>query len=850
MPAFTIELPNGKRLGVEADDENAALSGAQEWYKQNVTDKTDTSLTSALTEGMVAPVAGIGSTIKNLVSKDAGQAVMDAAASKQNPKYKSAYESFANPEDGADKHFMGLDWSSAPRALLEQAPSLAMDLATQAALKKLGPVAQVAGGVVTHGLRTAGNEIQKRATARTGDDNADPSLEDKAVGVGSTLLQGALNSYGANKIINPSKVTGTGLSGIAQTAGNAVKAAAAEGATSGAQALISEGAAKAGTDAPIDTKDAIAQAALGTLGGGAFHSLTHGVKDTAQALRTTGTDYGDHSSMAAKRILEKVAKPSELENPEKAFAATKGAITDVRTEFSDAAKNVTAPSQETANAIARVKSGDALTAKELSAIDAEGNDTLSSLARQATALRKLTDHGTYDESQERFAGGAGEAIRRLVTGNKIASLAATAVPNVAHNGMAGMDSLMSALPGMAETAAGGYGAYKLLRLGERAAGISSPARAFTDKFGNGDQVRPNATPSPMAAAGVSVPKVTPQNSLTTPQPWGPTAPKPTPFKPDMLDSNIQKIVEKLQNQKRRDTAQQAMPLLRQLAAQNQPAPAAPGPDVNAMNEQVKSALLMASARRKIAGQQQAEAEAADSHAINEAGGLEALRNPAFGKRGSELLQAANVMQRLRRVPEVEGGDAPVQPQQPQGPFNFPQQPPQAPQPAPQPVAPQPAPQPAPAQPSPAGGSIIQQALAVRQAQRARDEQAKPTSDFVLPESPYFHHTPEEAAKLILRDALVSGKQIDHPENYRDATAKRLQGEEEIYNNIVGDLPTKEEKRAFHEYLSAMWGSDSPAVMRQTKAHMLAAMPARAAIIEKHLTEDKIKALWQPKRKKK
>jgi hypothetical protein len=88
-----------------------------------------------------------------------------------------------------------------------------------------------------------------------------------------------------------------------------------------------------------------------------------------------------------------------------------------------------------------------------------------------------------------------------------------------------------------------------------------------------------------------------------------------------------------------------------LAEQNKPAPEAPGLDVAALNEQIKGAMLMASARRKIEGQQQAEAEAAESPMINEQGGLDAVRNPAMGKRANELISAANALARLRRQPE-------------------------------------------------------------------------------------------------------------------------------------------------------------------------------------------------------
>jgi cyclopropane fatty-acyl-phospholipid synthase-like methyltransferase len=83
-----LSCPNGKRLDVEADDENAALTGAQGWYKQNVTDKTDTSVGGTLQQGLLDIGSGVGKTVKEYVNKDAGNAMMGAVASKADPKYK------------------------------------------------------------------------------------------------------------------------------------------------------------------------------------------------------------------------------------------------------------------------------------------------------------------------------------------------------------------------------------------------------------------------------------------------------------------------------------------------------------------------------------------------------------------------------------------------------------------------------------------------------------------------------------------------------------------------------------------------------------------------------------------
>jgi hypothetical protein len=742
MPAFTIELPNGKRLGVEADDENAALTGAQDWYKQNVTSKTDDSTLGALSQGASDVASGFGKTIKHYISPDAGNAVLDSRIAKSDPKYKSASEGFMRPEDGADNHTMGLDWSKLPRALVEQVPGLAADLAVQRFVPKaLGPVGKYVANALTFGGRTAGNEAERRAAERTGDPNAEPTLEDKITGLKSTGAQAALNQIGLNKILNPAKVTGTGLTGIAQAVGNVGKAAVAEGLTSGAQNLISQGAAKQGTDSPLDTQEALGQAMIGAAGGGLF-SAPRGAKDAAASVKLRDSTSDPHTTMAANRILDKVSSPKDLEDPKKAFDATSAAVKDVQTELSDAAKNVTNPSQDAANAIVRARAGERLTQKDLDAIDSVGDERLSSLSRQSHELAKLTERGNYDSGEGRFAGGAGEFARRNARSALFTLAGAGAIPHIVGQGGVGLDTLASSVPGALEGLAAGLAGYKGLKVLDRMTGASSPARTFAERFGDGGAQRVDV-PLNQSPTG---PKVVPQNSLTPAQPWGPIPEAPQRFKPDVLDPGIAKIVEKIQRQKQQQTAREAMPLLRQLAEQNKPAPEAPGPDANAMNEQVKSALLMAAARRKIEGQRQAEAEAAASPMVQEQGGLEAVSNPAMGKRAQEIISATNALARLRRQPEEQEAP-PLAPEQPQPPYNSPS--PSAPprsmadilqrlHASSQPDAPQPAPQPQPHAPEP----------------------------FVLPESPHVFKEPKEAADAIYQDAIAGGKEIRNAEGYK------------------------------------------------------------------------------------
>jgi hypothetical protein len=55
MPIYTIETPNGKRLRIEAADEAAAMTGAQQWHSEQSAAAAHAPTTSADTPA--APAA-------------------------------------------------------------------------------------------------------------------------------------------------------------------------------------------------------------------------------------------------------------------------------------------------------------------------------------------------------------------------------------------------------------------------------------------------------------------------------------------------------------------------------------------------------------------------------------------------------------------------------------------------------------------------------------------------------------------------------------------------------------------------------------------------------------------------
>jgi len=566
VPTYTIQIPDGRHMVVEAPDEQAALTGVQNWHAQNISQTNgagpDTSMLGALSQGASDLVSGVGKTVKNYISEDAGKAIEAKGSSIAWKNYKSASEQFIHPEDGAENHTLGVNWSALPRAAVEQAPALASDVAGQVLTKRLGPVGQWLANTLTFGTRTAGNEAEKRAQARTGDANAEPTTEDKLTGLTSTLAQSALNKMGTNAIISPGKVTGTGMKGALQAGGNVAKAAAAEGVTNAAQDAVSQGFVKRGTDQEMDPAATKGALIVGALGGGVF-SMPHAAKETLTATRMRNQSADEHTAMAANRLTEAAGGSDKLSNPTVAFDATNRAVADVQRELGEAANRVSNPSARAANAIEAARRGATLSKRDIAAIDAENNDQLSSLVRQATALSKLKDMGNYDESAGTFVGGTHQTAKKFIgpLAKRVGELGTFAGAGAVGSGGVGFDTVASHFPAALEGLAGAVAAYKGLKALDKGLGLASPAKTFANKFADGSG---NVRVPTVINQSPTGPKVAPLNAAPA-QPWGAVSERPALFKPDMVEPGIGKIVEKIQRQKQQQTAKDVMPLLRRLA---------------------------------------------------------------------------------------------------------------------------------------------------------------------------------------------------------------------------------------------------------------------------------------------
>lgn len=553
MPVFTIETPAGKRLTIQADDEQTALQGAQEWHAQNA-QQTDTSLSGAVRQGASDIASGVGSTLKNFTgATDAADVAKGIGAGLKQDGYQSASAEFAKT----------LDPSLIPRGLVEQLPGLATDVLSATALGKLTKFAKlgaglgrVAGGVGSFGARTLGPEAEARAAYRTGDANATPTDEDKTYAVGSTGVQALINQAGLSRFLSPRAVTGVGAKGVAQSAARVGEKALAEGITETAQDVVSQTGQTINTPKGLDInpQQALAGGVLGAAGGGTF-ATARGAKDAMAAVRMRDLGgFEQQATSVANRLTDKVGGDSADLGAKSSFTAIEGVRSDLNNEIAQAKRGQTLP-VEASNAIKRAVAGKELNDTDVAAVDATAPD-LADLVKQAHALTVLKRIGVYDATSKRFAGGPSERVRKFVMHHPTFSMKYFLPGAGAGAGLGAMsgDALMGAIPGIGTAAMFGAAGYGGAKFAENLLGLSNPARTFAEKFADGTTPVRLQPPQTIRTPTPSVPRV----AQTQPaQPWGPAPTKEDVKSQARQARTLQKILKEAEKAQARAADEQA-----------------------------------------------------------------------------------------------------------------------------------------------------------------------------------------------------------------------------------------------------------------------------------------------------
>lgn len=674
----TFDIDGARKAGYSASDILNEMAGTGR----------STGPLDAIQHGVSEGVIGVGKTLKNLGGTEVGPYLEKQGAALAPTNYDPAGPHVMKPQNGESR------LPYIPRAALEGAPGFTMDMlgagvGRAAGGAVLGPVGAVAGNILGGGgsyfMRNFGNEAESRARNRTGDANAVPSTEDKVIAGLGTAGEGALQSFGVSKALNPFKVTGVGLTGVGQSVAKLGTTAALEGGVGAAQAGIGELATKTGTKAPYDVDPLIGAGLTGAATG-----LVAGSKSSAKDATTSVRfrelgDMGDAPAKVAARIQEKAG--DNLGNGKTDFQAVKDSAQDIRAEIGRVASDPEIKARidadpDAANALKRAVSETKMDKEDAAALTRVSDGTarapeLHDLIKQSLSLDILQSKGFL--AKGKFVGGlsgtAEAGIRALQN--------PTAAVTGAGLGLMGLGSGHAAmlLPYTAP-ALGAIGAgYAGLRALDKTLGLRSPSKTFVEKFGDGSGVKRVAAAVPAVLPHTPVSPTGPKLGLV--QPWStPPAAQQTQQATALLTQLAQqakvmqmqqRVQQKQQQAQNRQTSAQAMPLIAQLAAQSRPKPPAPAApsEADQLQTTIKQTKPLVAglynieklreqtlaADRAQQGQAQAEGIARVSPLVQDAGGLDQLSNPAFGKRAGEIISAAAAMKKLTAEPESEASVA-------------------------------------------------------------------------------------------------------------------------------------------------------------------------------------------------
>jgi hypothetical protein len=660
MPVYTIETPGGHKLDIEAADQPTAIKGAQEWYSQN--GSAASGIGDALRQGVANVGSGVGETLKQTgIAPSVGSAMQSGAQSiapSQAPDTALVKDGSVQP-------------SNIPRAIAEQAPGLAASLAAAKIAARLAPggligktVAGLGAGALAAAGMTFGNRAKENAAERTGDPNAEPNTADKTRAGLTEAAIAPLNMLSVNKFLPGSgKVVGTGLKGAGQAI-TSMATRVGENAVAGAgQSAVGDVGRTIGTDKgiSIDPEKAANAALTSGVTAGAL-ATPKALSDVRGAVRDRA--FGGENAEATTQVANRIQKQAEndsrnLKNTKDAFSSVTAAKDEIKSELQSELQGLKQRndlSLDTTNALDRALSGTATKVDFSHIADTTAQDPSSArvvaLARQAGVMNKLLGQGVVENGD--FKGGIAAKIGRHTGINPVKVAAVTGGGLVAH----GLFPAFGIYSAPAVSALGG--GWALARGIDRLSGARSPANRFVEKFANGSGVRPDVvTPAtaPSAPGSPTGPKIAPM----PPSPWGYEQPPSATPDPKQLIQQM-RMLEVARNANRKQTVDDAMPSLRQLAATAQPPEQAAAPDtaqppkdvLTNSRALVRSLQSMQALKQKTLGEQQAQTEANASPMLEQSvGGPEAVANPAAGKRMREMIGTAKALQALRSDPQAQ-----------------------------------------------------------------------------------------------------------------------------------------------------------------------------------------------------
>ena len=268
MPVYSIQVPSGQTLDIQADTPDAAMAGAQQWHAQ----QQPSGVLDSLQEGGAEAVGGVGKTIEAFTGKGpVGTALQNAGKSMAPASYVPA-----NLIDDSGVHPSNvLPW------LARRAPSALAALGAAAvAPEALGTAGAISAAAGAGTLMSAGNEAQSAATNRTGNANETPSTGDLIRGGATSAAENLVGALPVTRLLPSSGVIAkAGAAGVGDTLKTLATTAGLEGTSGAGQSIVGQVGQSVGTAGGVSVDPSqVADAAAG-------NALTGGVLAALPAAR-------------------------------------------------------------------------------------------------------------------------------------------------------------------------------------------------------------------------------------------------------------------------------------------------------------------------------------------------------------------------------------------------------------------------------------------------------------------------------------------------------------------------------------------------------------------------------------
>jgi hypothetical protein len=865
-----------------------------------------TSYTDALRQGGANLVGGVGETVKQYVSDNAGDALKNAAK-------VIAPENYAPAQVVSKEN--GFTPSALPRAAVESAPGMAASIA--AARLTPGPAwLKLLAGSGAYALQSLGNKAKERA-ANNG--NETPTTSDKLAAAVSEIPEAAIGAYGVNRFLpGVGAVKQVGARGAAQALKELSKTALVQGVTSGAQDVAGQIGNTLGTKKGlnVDPTEALNSAVIGGATGAALKApRTAGDIASSIKYRNFGGANADVIASAANDV-SRLAGGADALKPgffnskggaafdamHRAQAENKIELSNQLDAFKKGGGQLDAPAQA---AVDRALAGEHLNERDHAAVTnavkgSPNGDVLSFLVRKAGAFPIFQSTGSYSTKLGNFTGGVSGRLLNLVREH----VGKTALAATFAGATEGPHLIAYSPEMLAAAGVGGLG----LRALDRFTGKLNPAYSIVNRFADPNVQPPAVTQPPRPAGpGPTGPSVPPVPPMAAPGvgPWGQVTAAPTG---NLVRDQIRETADLMAARRANAVLAQraAAPLLKKLANSalvKNGIPIMAGivgghfagelgghiahhategvvhgliDKINSMQGQVTSSFggqpaelpapvptqvpkdvltqtrnlvrgLQASQKLKqrVQGENQAQKVIEASPLVKLAGGPDVVANPVAGQRMSQAVSAINALKRLN-TQYTQGSKPSASTEN----INKP--------PTPEEIAENAGRSFGAKQPEVTDKHLKAEARTLfgdkeseqqafingfkAAAERIKKANGKVSEDDEPFPASTYAHLPVEEAATRITENAAKAGLLKYASGFKASTVRRIQGEREAVARIAAEVPDLPAK----EIAARLEGVPNQTQAKAFREHLKKQYPKAVPAIDKHLSDEVIRDLWRKK----